>query len=174
LVTVAVFLALRPNPTEEAPMLVADRDLAPGTTLSTSDVKIVRAPPSLIPRGAFTDPGAATGQVLAGAASTGEPITSARLLGSENTRLTSGLADASAVPIRLADSGVAELLVPGSKVDIVGPDQSVLAAAATVVTVRPESGSADRGRLIVVALPSDVAPRVAAASLAREVTVTLR
>jgi Flp pilus assembly protein CpaB len=174
LVTVAVFLALRPNPAEEAAMLVADRDLAPGTALSTSDVRIVWAPPSLIPRGAFTDPVAATGQVLAGAASAGEPITSARLLGSENTRLTSGLADASAVPIRLADSGVAELLVPGSKVDIVGPDQSVLAAAATVVTVRPESGSADRGRLIVVALPSDVAPRVAAASLAREVTVTLR
>jgi hypothetical protein len=117
---------------------------------------------------------AATGQVLAGAASAGEPITSARLLGSENTRLTAGLADASAVPIRLADSGVAELLVPGSKVDIVGPDQAVLAAAATVVTVRPESGSVDRGRLIVVALPSDVAPRVAAASLTREMTVTLR
>lgn len=155
-------------------MLVADRDLAPGTALSTSDVRIVRAPPSLIPRGALTDPVAATGQVLAGAASAGEPITSVRLLGSENTRLTAGLADASAVPIRLADSGVAELLVPGSKVDIVGPDQAVLAAAATVVTVRPESGAVDRGRLIVVALPSDVAPRVAAASLTREVTVTLR
>jgi Flp pilus assembly protein CpaB len=174
LVTVAVFLALRPNPTEEAPMLVADRDLAPGTALSASDVKTVHAPPSLIPRGALTEPSKAAGQVLAGAASAGEPITTARLLGPENTRLTTGLPNASAVPVRLADSGVAELLVPGSKVDIVGPDQTVLASAATVVTVRPASGSADRGRLIVVALPSDIAPRVAAASLTREMTVTLR
>jgi Flp pilus assembly protein CpaB len=175
LVTVAAFLALRPNPTEEAPMLVADRDLAPGTTLSTSDVRIVQAPPSLIPRGARADASDVSGQVLAGAASAGEPITSARLLGPENTRLTAGMADASAVPVRLADSGVAELLVPGSKVDIVGPDQAVLASAATVVTVvRPSSGSADGGRLVVVALPRDVAPRVAAASLTREMTVTLR
>jgi Flp pilus assembly protein CpaB len=155
-------------------MLVADRDLAPGTTLSTSDVRIVRAPPSLIPRGAHADVSEVSGQVLAGAASAGEPITSARLIGPENTRLTAGLADASAVPVRLADSGVAELLVPGSKVDIVGPDQAVLASAATVVTVRPSAGSADRGRLVVVALPRDVAPRVAAASLTREMTVTLR
>ncbi|MBP2321008.1 Flp pilus assembly protein CpaB [Kibdelosporangium banguiense] len=171
LVVAAVFIALRPNHAQEAPMLVADHDLAPGTVLSTSDVKVIHAPPSLIPRRALTDPSAAAGQVLAGAASTGEPITSTRLLGPENTRLAAGLPDASAVPVRLADPGVADLLVPGSKVDIVAPDQAVLASDATVVTVRP--GSA-QGRLVVVALPRDIAPRVAAASLTREVTVTLR
>lgn len=153
-------------------MLVADHDLAPGTTLSISDVRVVRAPPPVIPKGALIDASAASGRVLAGAASAGEPITSARLLGPENTRLTAGPGDISAVPVRLADSGVAELLLPGARVDIVAPDQAVLAGDATVVTVRP--GSGEQGRLVVVALPRDVATRVAAAALTREVTVTLR
>ncbi|MCE7008799.1 SAF domain-containing protein [Kibdelosporangium philippinense] len=174
LVGLALFLAWRPNHATEAQMLVAAHDLAPGTTLSTSDLKLVRAPPSLIPRGALTDVQAAAGQVLAGVAAAGEPITSARLLGPENTRLTAGSPDAAAVPIRLADEGVAELLVPGARVDIVAPDQTVLASAATVVTVRPARRAHEQGWLVVVALPGHAAPRVAAASLAREVTVTLR
>jgi Flp pilus assembly protein CpaB len=151
-------------------MLVAQHDLAPGTVLSTSDIKLVRAPPSLVPSGALTDPAKAAAQVLAGAAAAGEAITSARLLGPENIRLTTGGPDAAAVPIRLADDGVADLLVAGSHVDIVAPDQEVLATDAVVLTVRP----GDRGRLVVVGLPRPVAIRVAAASLARQVTVTLR
>jgi hypothetical protein len=151
-------------------MLVAHHDLAPGTVLSTSDTKLVRAPPWLVPSGALTDPAMAATQVLAGAAAAGEPITSARLLGPENIRLTAGRPDAAAVAIRLADDGVADLLVSGSHVDIVGPDQEVLAVDAVVLTVR----SSDRGRLVVVGLPRPVAIRVAAASLARQVTITLR
>lgn len=174
LLGLALFLALRPNRAAEAHMLVAAHDLSPGTTLSTSDLKLVRAPPSLVPRGALTDAAAAAGQVLAGVASSGEPITSARLLGPENTRLTTGSPDTAAVPVRLADEGVAELLVPGARVDIVAPDQTVLASGATVVTVRSTGRSHEQGRLVVVALPGHAAPRVAAASLAREVTVTLR
>lgn len=168
LVVFAAVLALRP--VRDVPMLVAQHDLASGTVLSTSDIKLVRAPPSLVPSGALTDPAKAATQVLAGAAATGEPITSARLLGPENIRLTAGGPDAAAVPIRLADDGVADLLVPGSHVDIVAADQEVLATDAVVLTVRP----GDRGRLVVVGLPRPVATRVAAASLAHQVTVTLR
>jgi Flp pilus assembly protein CpaB len=151
-------------------MLVARHDLAPGTVLSTTDTKLVRAPPSLVPTGALTDPAMVSDQVLAGAAAAGEPITSARLLGPLNTRLTAGFPDAAAVAVRLDDDGMAELLTPGSRVDIVAPDQEVIAADATVVTVR----SSDKGRLVLVALPRQVATRVAAASLARTMAVTLR
>jgi Flp pilus assembly protein CpaB len=151
-------------------MLVADHDLAPGTVLSTSDIKLVRAPPSLMPKGVLTNVSSASGQILTGAAAAGEPITTVRLVGPENTRLTAGRPDSAAVPVRLADDGVAELLAPGSHVDIVATDQEVLAQDAIVVTVR----SSDKSRLTVVALPRHIAPRVAAASLARAVTVTLR
>jgi Flp pilus assembly protein CpaB len=170
LVLLALLVAVRPSSAPDAPMLVAHHDLAPGTVLSTSDIKLVRAPPSLVPAGALTDPLSAAQRVLAGAAAAGEPITSARLLGPENTRLTAGGPDAAAVPIRLADDGMAELLAPGSHVDIVAPEQEVIASDAAVVTVRPT----DKGRLVVVALPRQLAVRVAAASLARAVTVTLR
>nr|CEL19315.1 Heat shock protein 22.5 (Hsp22.5) [Kibdelosporangium sp. MJ126-NF4]CTQ94886.1 Heat shock protein 22.5 (Hsp22.5) [Kibdelosporangium sp. MJ126-NF4] len=178
LLLLAVALMVRPNQSAEAEMLVATHDLAPGTTLSASDLKLVRAPPAVVPRAALTDVSAVAGQLLTGAASAGEPITSARLLGPENTRLTARSPDATAVPIRLADEGVAGLLMPGVRVDIVALDQTVLASEATVVTVRSTEPSAGRqreqGRLVVVALPRDLAPRVAAAALAREVTVTLR
>lgn len=176
LVALAAFLALKPSGPPDAPLLVADHDLRPGTTLSTSDMRVVRAPPALVPSGALSNPSDAVGQVLAGAASAGEPITAARLVGPANTRLTAGRADAAAVPIRLADDGVADLLTPGSRIDIVAPDQAVLAADATVVTVRSNVGSTATtgGQLVLVALPRDLAPRVAAASLARAVTVTLR
>ncbi|ALG06459.1 SAF domain-containing protein [Kibdelosporangium phytohabitans] len=178
LLAIAVFLMVRPNQAAEAGMLVAARDLAPGTTLAASDLKLVRAPPAVIPKRALAEVSAAAGQVLTGAASAGEPITSVRLLGPENTRLTTGSPDATAVPIRLADEGVADLLSPGARVDIVAPDQTVLAAGATVVMVRSVEQASGRqreqGRLVVMALPRDVAPRVAASALAREVTVTLR
>lgn len=178
LVLLAAVLALKPPSPPDSPLLVADHDLRPGTTLSTSDLRVVRAPPALMPSGALTAPSDAVGQVLAGAASAGEPITSARLVGPTNTRLTAGRPDSAAVPIRLADDGMADLLTPGSRIDIVAPDQAVLATDATVLTVRSNAGSGPtsttNGQLVLVALPRDLAPRVAAASLARAVTVTLR
>ncbi|MEV4310746.1 SAF domain-containing protein [Actinocrispum sp. NPDC049592] len=170
LVLFAAVLAFRPVRVAEVPVLVAARDLAPGTPLSTSDIKLLRAPPSLVPSGALSDPASVGGQVLAGAAAAGEPITSVRLLGPSNIRLTTGLPDAAAVAVRLVDDSIADLLVPGSHVDIVGPDQEVLASDAVVVTIR----SGEPRRLLVVGLPRAVAIRVAAASLSREVTVTLR
>src|SRR5436190_1516391 len=83
---------------------------------------------------------------------------------------------AAAVPIRLADPGVAELLRSGNRVDVVALDQrrgqdTVLATDAVVITVRPAGSSpGDRGRLVVVALPRNAATRVAAASLGQPVT----
>lgn len=170
LTVLAAVLALRPTHSQDVPMLVARHTLAPGTVLSTSDITLVRAPPSLVPTGALTDVSAAAHQVLTGAAAAGEPITSARLVGPENTRLTAGRPDAAAVPIRLDDEEVATLLVPGSHVDIVGPGQAVLATDATVVTVR----AGDKGRLVLVALPRELATKVAAAALAGTLAVTLR
>lgn len=176
LVLLAAVLWLRPVADRASPMLVAARALAPGVDLSTSDVRVVRAPPEAVPRAAFTDPEAVAGRVLTGAASEGEPITEARLVGP--SAIGPG---AAAVPVRLADPAVAELVRPGSRVDIVSSDSKagdtvVLARDATVVTVRRDDqvNGGRRGSLLLIALARDSAARIASISLERPVTVTLR
>ena len=178
LVLLAALLALRApqaRGTPTVPVLVAARDLAPGSSLDVVDVRVARAPSSLRPAAALTDAEQVVGRVLAGAASAGEPITRARLVGPENSRLTTGDPSAVAVPVRLADPAVAELLSPGARVDVVTvaadlPESVVLAADATVVTVRGDSDD----RLVVIALPRESATRVASVSLGQPVAITLR
>ncbi|HTI21321.1 MAG TPA: SAF domain-containing protein [Kutzneria sp.] len=155
------------------PVLVAARDVPSGATLTGDDVRIRSLPAAYAPAGTITDAGAAVGRVLAGAARSGETITDVRLVGPANTLLATGSPDAVAVPVRLTDAAVADLLRPGSRVDVVG-DPGVLANDAVVVVVRPSEGVSAKGRLVVVALPRQLAAKVAAASLAQPVTVTLR
>jgi Flp pilus assembly protein CpaB len=162
------------------PVLVAARDLAPGTTLAAPDLRTDLWPAELVPAGALDATAQAEGRVLAGAANLGEPLTAPRLAGPELARRATGAVDAASVPIRLADAGVAGLLGPGRLVDVVTlaerTDQpSVLATGATVLAVLPaEQRPGSQGRLVLVAVPRAVATRLAAATLAKEVTVTLR
>lgn len=182
LAAVAVVLAvtsLLQGHERTTPVLVAARDVAPGATLAAEDVRIRELPVGLVPAGAVHEQAAALGRVLAGAARSGEPITDVRLVGVENTRLTTGDPGSAAVPVRLTDPAIADLLRPGSRVDVVSLDPrhesgAVLAADAVVITVRPPTQPVDKGRLVVVALPRESATKVAAASLGQPVTVTLR
>ena len=122
----------------------------------------------------------AEGQVLVGAARAGEPITDVRLAGAAARSAGPGMA---AVPVRLADPGVSGLLRPGSRVDVVGRDEAsgdplVLAPDAAVLAVLPAEdgsvGSGSHGRLILVTMPRELATRVAAASVADGLAITLR
>lgn len=182
LALLAVLLAVRGQigAASGVPVLVATRDLAPGATLGAADVQPRRWPAPLVPSGALTDVGQAEGRVLAGAANAGEPLTGLRLAGPELARRTTGVPDAASVPIRLADAGVAGLLGPGQLVDVVtlgerSDQPALLAAGAAVLTVLPaDDKPGTQGRLVLVAVPRAVATRLAAATLAREVTVTLR
>jgi Flp pilus assembly protein CpaB len=176
LVLLAAALALRPSTSADAttPMLVAAHDLAAGTTLRAADVEVVRLPAELRPPAALTKPREAEGRILAGATTTGEPLTRARLLGSTRDPTTA------AVPFRLADPAVAALLVPGARVDVVtvsptAGEPIVLATNATILTVRKaKEGPTSEGHLVVIALPREEAAQVAAASLGQPVAVTLR
>lgn len=180
LAVAALGLALRPvDSTVE--IVVAARDLAPGTEVRLGDLSTRGWPAELLPEGRLTMAQAA-GRVLAGALRAGEPVTDLRLVGTALAVRAAGVPDAAGVPVRLADPDVAALLSPGSRVDVVtastdsgGPE--VLAANAVVLTVlaaESPSAIAQRGRLVVVALPRDLATRVASASLTGEVTVTVR
>jgi pilus assembly protein CpaB len=176
LAVLALLLALAPGPgSGGVPVLVAAVDLTAGVPVRSADLTVRSWPPELVPSGALHDPAAADGRVLIGAARAGEPLTDVRLAGAA---ALGAPADTTAVPIRLADPGVAALLLPGSLVDVVGVGAStaepvVLAAGASVLTVLPEDASRS-GRLVLVAMPPGPAARVAAASLAEQVAVTLR
>jgi pilus assembly protein CpaB len=186
LILLAAVLALRPGPAT-ATVLVAARDLMPGSTLTPADVEPRPMPAGLVPAGAITEVSTVDGRVLAGAARHGEPITDVRLLGTELSRLLAPDGDFATVPVRLSDPDVAELLAPGSTVDVVSVGErssrpTVLAERATVLTVLDDATAGglgqtargQRGRLVAVILPRAAATQVAAASLSQSLTVTLR
>jgi Flp pilus assembly protein CpaB len=77
----AVVLAVRGQlmAAGRVPVLVAARDLAPGTVLGAADTRIARWPPELVPAEALTASADAEGRVIAGAANRGEPLTAPRL-----------------------------------------------------------------------------------------------
>ncbi|WP_327436856.1 hypothetical protein [Amycolatopsis alkalitolerans] len=109
----------------------------------------------------------------------------ARARASPDVPLT-GQPGLSTVPIHLADASVAELLAPGTRVDVVTVDggyerRQVLASMATVVDIRPPPENAGRlvgaepkGPLVLIAVPAETATQVAAMSLRNPVAVTLR
>jgi pilus assembly protein CpaB len=183
LVVLAGALALRPasaRDTVDTAIVVAATDLRPGSALTPGDTDIRLLPAPDVPSGTLTSQHAVLGRVLAGPVRAGEPITDVRLVGPADTALTTGDPSAATVPVQLADPDVADLLRPGSHVDVVAldPDQQadpVLAEDATVITVRDTPGAQGQpGRLVLVAVPRQVATRLAAASLRQPVTVTLR
>lgn len=181
---VAAVLAAKPAAAGDEPTaatVVTSRDLPLGSVLGPSDVEVVQVPVEIRPAGAIADPGAVEGRTLAGLARQGEPMTDARLL-DEATRPPGTVT----VPVRLADAGIAGLLRSGNRVDVVAlegaaqPDEQLTGGAIVLTvldgdeTAAGSSGDEDDGPLVLLAVPTEAAPRVAAASLARPVTVTLR
>ena len=138
-----------------------------------------------MPAGAFAEPGAVAGRQVVGGVRAGEALTDVRLLGPVAAVAAAGVPDAAGVPVRLADAGVAALLTPGTRVDLVAAgaddagavaaDPALLAPGAVVLAVLPApERTAGSAPVVVVALPSALAARVATVSLREEVTVTLR
>jgi pilus assembly protein CpaB len=167
------------------PVLVAARDLAPGVALAPADVVVRLLPGELVPAGAFVEPGAVAGRQVVGGVRAGEALTDVRLLGPVAAVAAAGVSDAAGVPVRLADAGVAALLTPGTRVDLVAAgadgaeevpaEPAVLAPGAVVLAVLPApERTAGSAPVVVVALPAGLAARVATVSLREEVTVTLR
>ncbi|MFJ6669812.1 SAF domain-containing protein [Actinosynnema sp. NPDC091369] len=156
LALVAVGVAVLPGePTVD--VLVAAHDLAPGVPLGAADVRVVAVPPFLVPSGAVPERDA-VGRSLVSAARSGEPLTDARL--------TEADPDSSSVAVRLTDPGVVGLLRPGSRVDVVGPESTVLATDASVVAVRD-------GEVVVISADRSSARRIAAETLTGPVAVIL-
>lgn len=181
LVMLAGVLAVRGDPAAATTdVVVAAHDLRPGQVLAEQDLSLVRRPVTGVPEGVVHTLAEVTGRTVAGAVRAGEPFTDVRVVGPSLAAAATGSSDSTAVPVRLADADVAELLRPGDEVDVlvVGEDVGevrVLASGGTVLAVQPgdEQRSGD-GRLVVLGLPARDAAAVAAASLEQPVAVTFR
>ncbi len=150
---------------------VAARDLPAGTVLAPGDLRTVGFAPGSVPEGAAHDSGDSMGRTLAAPLRDGEPVTDVRLVG---PALTAGYPGLSAVPVRLPDPGMADLLRVGDVVDLVSADPQgggavVVARGVPVLavpTAAPETGASGLpGRLVVVGAPPADVPRIADASV---------
>ncbi len=176
LAAVAVAAALRVLAPAAVPLTtvpVAARDLAPGTVLTAADLTAATVPRSLAPARVVDRP---AGRVLTGPLDAGEVLTETRLVGEGLAEQAPGRV---AVPVRLPDAGMADLLRVGDRVDLLATDAqsgadsraTVLASAVPVLALDPAGGGADgsatgagsgasmAGRLVVLSLDrSEVVP----------------
>jgi Flp pilus assembly protein CpaB len=96
-------------------VVVAARDLAVGTTLTSADVQLSLWPSQLAPRHRLATTRSAVGRRLSSPLTGGEPVTLTRLVGSE---LTAGLdADHVACSVTTA-TDVGALIHPGDRIDL--------------------------------------------------------
>jgi Flp pilus assembly protein CpaB len=186
LVVLAGVAALRSNPDgDHAEVVVAARDLAPGTALTPDDVRVENHLTTTLPDGSQADPGAVIGSMLASPTRRGEVLTDVRLLGSRLAESTAG-PGARIVPLHLADSALIDLVRVGDVVDVLAapatdsqpgaqPVTKVVATDAVVVLVsaKQKVQAADGDRVVLVALPARVANAVAGSVLGQAVTLTL-
>jgi Flp pilus assembly protein CpaB len=186
LVVLAGVATLRSNPDgDRAEVVVAARDLRPGTALTPDDVRLERRLATTIPDGSQADVGAVVGSTLAGPTRRGEVLTDVRLLGTRLAESTAG-PGARIVPLHLADSALIDLIRVGDVVDVLAapandsqpvsqPVSKVVATDAVVVLVsaKQEVQAADSDRVVLVALPARVANTVAGSALGQTVTLTL-
>lgn len=184
LVLLAAAAAWRDDPRADViEVVVAARDLSPGSALTADDVDLRTLSATTVPDGAQRSVDAVVGETLAGPARRGETLTDVRLLGPRLAESAAG-PDARIVALPLADAALLDLLRPGDVVDVVSAPASadaesqarVVATDAVVVLVSAKaSGIAAQGgnRVVLVALTATAAKTVAGAALVQAVTLTL-
>lgn len=160
-VAVGLATAVRPPDARTTGVVVARADLLPGSTLTGSDLALAERPDDAVASDAVRDPADLRGRLLVAPVRAGEVLRQRDVVGST---LLSALGDALvAVPVRLADDGVAALLQPGDVVDLVAVHDgsaAVVAAGVRVLAVPRSAAStsvlgassgSEGGSLVVVA-----------------------
>ena len=165
-------------------VVIAQRSLPAGTQLTSDDLAVQQVPVEYAAPGAMADLGSAVGSTIASDIEAGETLTRSRLVSS--AARADGRHD---VPVRLADPEAAQLLLPGTTIDLVllsrgdsdqGPPR-VVAEGVQVVTVprRPTTvglgpASSTAGTLVVVATDRRTAVALAAVGAQPGLGVVLR
>lgn len=174
---VAVLAGLRATaapPTTTVPVTVAAHDLGAGAVLRPDDLVTARFAPGTVPSGHIRDP---VGRQLAAPLRRGQPVTDTALLGASLVR---GRPDLVALPVRLPDTAMAELLQVGDEVDVVAADPQggpavIVARDALVLALPPPPADAAAdglpGRLVVLGVAeADVTP-VSSATVTHFLTI---
>ncbi|MCT1458460.1 SAF domain-containing protein [Aestuariimicrobium sp. p3-SID1156] len=141
----ATLSVLSPAPPATATVVVAARELEPGTRLRAEDLQIRQYPVALVPRGAFSTTEPLLGRLMATGASSGMPLDRSDLVQAQRARPGRML-----VPFRIQDAGVAGLLRVGDLVSVLTVDD---AGVPTVLAKRVRVAalpSTDEETLIVV------------------------
>ncbi len=187
LVVLAGVAALRSDPDGDgAEVVVAARDLRPGTALTADDVRLEKRSALTIPEGSQHDMATVVGSMLASPTRRGEVLTDVRLLGSRLAEVTAG-PGARIVPLHLADGALIDLIRVGDVVDVLAAPATDAPAAGTpavtkvvatdavvvLVSAKQKVQAADSDRVVLVALPARVANTVAGSALGQTVTLTL-
>jgi Flp pilus assembly protein CpaB len=175
---VSVVQVLAPGAPRTVPLVVASHDLPSGVVLTAEDVRTVAVDPDLVPSDAAAGPDGAVGRMLAGPMSSGEPVTDRRVVGAD---LLQGypVGDV-AVPVRIQDADVVSLLHVGDRIDVYAATGDPRVPADRVATDRPvvalpgTGATRSDGALVVLAMPSADAARVAQAGSTTQLSVTLR
>lgn len=109
------------EPTNLVPVLVAARDIDPGTTLAETDFTLAKLPADTLPAGAFTGSGQAAGKVVRIALIMGQTLTP-NLLADDGAGYGVGAtlpAGMRAVTVDVVETtGVAGFILPQCKVDV--------------------------------------------------------
>ena len=144
-------MALRPPEPAMREVVVLTRDLATGHRLEAADLALARVPAAILAPGSTADPADVAGSVLAAPGLRGEPVSTARLVGS-----LAGLAAPTGtvpVPVRFADPAAVGLLSAGMWVEVLaargvaGEDLGALAP--------PTPARVLSSRALVLAVPRD-------------------
>ncbi|HET6937894.1 MAG TPA: SAF domain-containing protein [Nocardioides sp.] len=174
---VAVWAGLRATAAPAAPRVpvtVAAHDLGAGTVLRPGDLTTVGFAPGTVPSGHIRDP---VGRRLAGPIRRGQPITDTALMGASLVR---DRPDLVALPVRLPDTAMADLLSTGDEVDLIsadpqgGPTATVARDALVLALPPPPSDAAADGlpgRVVVLGVPEEDVTLVSSATVSRFLTV---
>lgn len=166
-VTTGVRAATAPPPASVT-VTVAARDLPAGTVLADDDLTTYDLPTDAVPEGLAPDP---VGRILAAPVARGEPLVTLRLVG---PGLTAGHPELSALPVRLPDAAMTDLLRVGDRIDLVATDPQagtahLVAAGVTVLALPradPEpSATGLAGSLVVVGVPPDAVEDISSAAV---------
>ncbi|HWM73147.1 MAG TPA: SAF domain-containing protein [Nocardioides sp.] len=161
--------AVAPAPPETVTVWTASRDLPSGTVLGEADLTGSPYSPDTVPANAVEDRRQVVGRTVAAPMSRGEVMTETRTVASGLLR---GYPGATAVPLRVTDAAVVDLLRVGDRVSFVVADPggrstpTLLLRDVPVVAIPRANeggpGSGTPGRLVVAAVPTGSANEVAA------------
>ncbi|MCI4010313.1 SAF domain-containing protein [Brevibacterium sp. ZH18] len=154
---------LTPNPVG-IPVVIAAKNLPPGSELRSQDLTMADFPSRLVPDKAILSIDDADGRRTSAGLSKGSPLTQSTVLDQQS--LPDGSSDL-LMPVRLADDSSAALLQPGQRIRLFSslPDGGSEIVVNEVTIARIVSGdegiTSEAGQIVSVILSADDAGRIA-------------